>query len=629
MEFPLWSNVCIPHSDLRGSSSYIEENFKDLKMALKRQVPLLTDVYTFVKLHLDYLIGGVRLLRSKVTKFIADNLHNPDKSHTDIFNCNLSEIQKETKEEKNGALDQVVETDAVTPDIDEDLTNSNVNLCGNNINIPTNTKKRAADRLDYNLSNITDKKNKKDPLENWKGKAKNNKLNDSNWVNTGTCDLGDTSSGSETNYDFVDNNDGFPVDHTLPSGIEVNYDNVHNNDKKNYESNDDNNIKNNTSDSEMLSVDNISVLNMKVSDLHDHNYSFKTSTPIDHKKENIPLSAAVDQVARKNINSGKYFNECLEIKLFNNLVNLPKNSEKKSEKKKKFLLYNGFKCGPVLYKGCNWLLQNTCPFDTVVHMLFECALQDNNFLESSKNSKNSVFKFLIEFKNYGATKDIYQKRFDILYPIYKKTEKVQGQIKNKNCDATPISRTFFCQDNISAFWTRLFADEPSVFEKNYCPTLNCKNNNMKNVVLFPTDYKTLSQRGFGSLQKTLDFDSVIYNMHCNYCNGNSRIRRRSPNFMIYIELDIKTRQQKEGQECKLRELPVYLTVPVTNEDGSSQDLRYRLCAVAGYSSAHYIAYCRRASGRWVSYNDLMKKAEPTADSHKVLPHGALYIKNIQ
>ncbi|KAH0551327.1 hypothetical protein KQX54_001161 [Cotesia glomerata] len=220
MEFPLWSNVCIPHSDLRGSSSYIEENFKDLKMALKRQVPLLTDVYTFVKLHLDYLIGGVRLLRSKVTKFIADNLHNPDKSHTDIFNCNLSEIQKETKEEKNGALDQVVETDAVTPDIDEDLTNSNVNLCGNNINIPTNTKKRAADRLDYNLSNITDKKNKKDPLENWKGKAKNNKLNDSNWVNTGTCDLGDTSSGSETNYDFVDNNDGFPVDHTLPSGIE-------------------------------------------------------------------------------------------------------------------------------------------------------------------------------------------------------------------------------------------------------------------------------------------------------------------------------------------------------------------------------------------------------------------------
>ncbi|XP_074103043.1 uncharacterized protein LOC141537110 [Cotesia typhae] len=118
-------------------------------------------------------------------------------------------------------------------------------------------------------------------------------------------------------------------------------------------------------------------------------------------------------------------------------------------------------------------------------------------------------------------------------------------------------------------------------------------------------------------------------MHCNYCNGNSRIRQRSPNFMIYIELDIKTRQQREGQECKLRELPVYLTVPVTNEDGSSQDLRYRLCAVAGYSSAHYIAYCRRASGRWVSYNDLMKKAEPTTDSHKVLSHGALYIKNMQ
>lgn len=53
VEFPLWSNVCIPDSDLRATSSYIEEDFKDLRMVLKNKVKLPTDVYTFLKLKLN------------------------------------------------------------------------------------------------------------------------------------------------------------------------------------------------------------------------------------------------------------------------------------------------------------------------------------------------------------------------------------------------------------------------------------------------------------------------------------------------------------------------------------------------------------------------------------------------
>ncbi|CAG5079575.1 Protein of unknown function [Cotesia congregata] len=221
----------------------------------------------------------------------------------------------------------------------------------------------------------------------------------------------------------------------------------------------------------------------------------------------------------------------------------------------------------------------------------------------------------------GSTADTYERRLNILYPIYKNTEIKQKKIEKENHIALPISRTIICQDNVSSLWTRLFTNEPSIFEKNSCPTRNCKGNNIINITNFPINYATVIKYGFSSLQKAVEFDSVIYNMPCKYCHGKKRTRRQKPNVYIYIELDVKTPEETMGRKCKLRDLQTYLTLPVIDEDDNVHHFRYRLSGVAGYTNNHYIAYCRRLSGAWISYDDTTKKPNSEVSSCEVLPHG--------
>lgn len=56
-------------------------------------------------------------------------------------------------------------------------------------------------------------------------------------------------------------------------------------------------------------------------------------------------------------------------------------------------------------------------------------------------------------------------------------------------------------------------------------------------------------------------------------------------------------------------------------------LNFRLSGVAGYSTFHYIAYCRRVSGSWISYNDNAKKPEMVGENLSMTPHGVLYIRS--
>ncbi|CAG5102776.1 Similar to NOF: 120.7 kDa protein in NOF-FB transposable element (Drosophila melanogaster) [Cotesia congregata] len=531
VEFPLWTNICIPYTDLRAISRFM--------ISLKHQEPLPTDAYTFLKLHLDYLIGGVNLFKLKVTKFVTTNFNNRTTKKSNLLNCQLSEINEtdennigdvvKNTEENNEPFGDRSET---TLNADEAPFHSNENSgesCTNNnyknINIED------PDILNYNLSKITEEKNQKERYENWMGKGKDDNFDKFGWMNL------ETIEGEENMLNSSDSeqiNDKYLYDEKVQDNVKekdtinkitVSDDytkNIDIDDSRTYAIDDDND----TLDNEVLK-------NVKVEKVGDHNYSFTTSTPLSSVKQKRTLVEAIEEVSRKKRNCGEYFQDNPGINVHNNFVV----SDKKVIKKNiKYVLQNGFRCKAI------------------------------------------------------------------------------------KCNVVTISRTIFCQDNVNLLWIRLFANEPSLIEKNVCPSSGCKNNNTRNVPIFPINHQLLTERGFSTLDKALDFHSVIYNMYCNYCQGNKRIRRQFPNHYIYIELDIKT----EGRECKLRDLPEYLNLSVTNEDDSARNLRYRLCGVAGYSPGHYVAFCRRISGAWVCYSDLTEKLESKPNSSKVLPHGVLY-----
>ncbi|CAG5096738.1 Similar to NOF: 120.7 kDa protein in NOF-FB transposable element (Drosophila melanogaster), partial [Cotesia congregata] len=84
-DFPLWSNVCTPETMLRPNSCFVETAFKDLKMTLSKKVKLPTSVIKFLKLHIDDILGGINIFRSKLTKFVVDHCDDLKTSKEENF----------------------------------------------------------------------------------------------------------------------------------------------------------------------------------------------------------------------------------------------------------------------------------------------------------------------------------------------------------------------------------------------------------------------------------------------------------------------------------------------------------------------------------------------------------------
>ncbi|CAF4948200.1 unnamed protein product [Pieris macdunnoughi] len=107
-EFPLWTKVCVPNKKLRPTSSYIEEDFKDLKIMLNKQITLPARIDIFVKAHLKNLLGGVVLLQNKITKFVDDNLN---KSSISVENLNCHDKKSEEKLNNNDTFQDILQNE--------------------------------------------------------------------------------------------------------------------------------------------------------------------------------------------------------------------------------------------------------------------------------------------------------------------------------------------------------------------------------------------------------------------------------------------------------------------------------------------------------------------------------------
>ncbi|CAF4833035.1 unnamed protein product [Pieris macdunnoughi] len=107
-EFPLWTKVCVPNKKLRPTSSYIEEDFKDLKIMLNKQITLPARIDIFVKAHLKNLLGGVVLLQNKITKLVDDNLN---KSSISVENLNCHDKKSEEKLNNNDTFQDILQNE--------------------------------------------------------------------------------------------------------------------------------------------------------------------------------------------------------------------------------------------------------------------------------------------------------------------------------------------------------------------------------------------------------------------------------------------------------------------------------------------------------------------------------------
>lgn len=480
-EFPLWTKVCIPSKKLRPSSSYIEEDFKDLKIVLAKQITLPARIDIFVKAHLKYLLGGVIILQNKFTQFVDNN----------IDDCTMSIEDSNLHDEK---FEEGVQNDEEFQD---------------------------------SLQN-----------KNWRGLGNDPKHAKSDWAN---YDNNDNQNDSDENSKA----DGTESE-KLHSVLEINEDEIE--------------------------------INLSESIKNDHDYTLIASTPLSNRIDNNnKLDNAIDKVSREIKKEGKYFQDCPEIKLINDLIKLKKNKEniptiqKKGKHKETYLLINGNKSGPVLYQGIHYIAYNTCPLDSIIQILYNGALENQSFTDYLSSSKNPAFLLTINLLKKGVINNpkIYEERFSILHQFYKALEpsqKVQGAEEKSN-KTTTVSRVIDCEDNVTSLWDKLFKDDPSLIEIFTCVSQNC-NYQLKKPTL-GVNYQTLLNNGIKDLQNALIFRDT-FKRFCPVCS-NEQTCEQKPNVYIYIELDVRMRNEVQGLSCKLRDIPIILNI----QENSIKTLRYR------------------------------------------------------
>lgn len=500
----------------------MEESFKDLKTVLNKLISLPARVDIFIKAHLKILIGVVKLFQLKLNKYVEDTMN--------------------------------LKTD---------------NLNGESRN---------------------DDEFNKSYYENWRGFGKDPKHKKFNWV--------EPNHSPTIDYDLSRYSDDNPLNNADPfyPNFDNNISNNQNLDGSNpgYQDPDDNKENDfyppDMKDSSILTISSNNSMN------EDHCYHLIMPSSVKIKTEKLDTAVTSKVLDKKH--EGKYFKSVPDIKLINDGLQIEKSKTeqkdnnikiRKNSKMARNLLLNGNNSGPVKTRDHTWFVYNTCPFDSLIleykRIIYNGAVEDLEFLNFLKTSKINTFLFVNDFLSSGLTletcKNIYSKRFEILYPIYKDSELNPIGIEDKKSDFKTLSRTITCSDNGNVLWKKLFHDEPSVFENYFCLSATCKDIK-RNIPTLNVDYNTLLNSGFQSLEESIIFQSVTENLYCQTCEEFNAICTRTLNRYIYIKLDVTCKNTNESKKCKLRELPKQINFTEESLHNKTKQRRYRYVNIKSF-----------------------------------------------
>ncbi|XP_077264226.1 uncharacterized protein LOC143898533 isoform X2 [Temnothorax americanus] len=305
----------------------------------------------------------------------------------------------------------------------------------------------------------------------------------------------------------------------------------------------------------------------------------------------------------------KFFRAYPEIRHRNTLV---------AQKKKFTLLPHGLRCLPVKIKENgeikSYYAINTCAFDALLHALMRPAIDDVNYFNFLKSSKNSTLELVCNLIEKGATPAVLRKRILILKNLYSCKPHIQTEVR-------VVSYVIDATDSIANVANKTLASEPSVENTEICS--HCKGRTYGTIILAP-NHRNIANKGFGYLETALHFRSPIFKIKCRDPCLGQYTWLREPGNHIMIELDIRSNIKcTTGKTCALKQMPA--TLILQHEDISFE---YRLAGIVAFDSHsdHYISYCLLPSGVWHIYDDLATAIRTCSPNTEINPHLAVYIR---
>ena len=241
-----------------------------------------------------------------------------------------------------------------------------------------------------------------------------------------------------------------------------------------------------------------------------------------------------------------YFKSFPEIRQRNN---------RSTKTRKPVVLPNGSIPSAVKINGVSYFVYNTCPFDSIIHILMTSAIDDPSYAAFIAKSSNNTMKFVLHLTNEGVTAQTMRERVLILKSVY--SAKIEMATENN-----VISYSINVGDSIGEVWRLLLNSEPSA-----CQTVRCSSLCDQRISTTPTltvNHKTITREGFSAIKKALEFNLKFFNVKCirRGCMGNTTIERNA-NYHIFIELDIrKSLTAACGMKCRLQDFPTILELNV-------------------------------------------------------------------
>ncbi|XP_033218294.1 uncharacterized protein LOC117173763 [Belonocnema kinseyi] len=131
----------------------------------------------------------------------------------------------------------------------------------------------------------------------------------------------------------------------------------------------------------------------------------------------------------------------------------------------------------------------------------------------------------------------------------------------------------------------------------------------------------IREKGFAALTESIVLTSIDTNQECKAKKCACRIEKVTAtlNNQLYIDLEVISIQNEQQSflMCKPTDIPAYISL---------QNQRYRLAGIVKYQDSHFVSVCRRVSGNWEVYNDILKKKSKCKLNETVAPKAAVYIR---
>lgn len=215
---------------------------------------------------------------------------------------------------------------------------------------------------------------------------------------------------------------------------------------------------------------------------------------------------------------------------------------RKTRSSKNNLLKNGNIQTPLTISKKRFLLQNTCPFDSITVLIAIAYNENEKYKNYLNNSTNDLLKFCKKLATEPVSRNTYISRLSLLRKIFQ-----------EDTGITDIS-LIDARCNVNFIATSFLKESPSAEEHRQCTNKKCTNS--KNISS-PTIILHTKQHDLTLLEDSLKLYVVGKSTNCmdTKCKGILEVSRTLQDH-IFIETDVFT----ETKNYILTDIPLHLNI---------------------------------------------------------------------